>query len=226
MLSDLISPSNCGEYSCLINLDLYAQPDCQELATQALAGRQLKFITHTPVAEAIAIGLCEDNYSAWLPLIQLKYLQPATKPYQARSYSRQEIVVKIPQVIEFAKQAMNTPNYYLWGGTVAPNYDCSGLIQSAFASVGIWLPRDSYQQEEFTQRINQQELQTGDLIFFGIKRVTHVALYLDNGLYLHSSGKEIGNNKIAINSLTEHLDPVSSNYYQQLWSFGRIMNSL
>lgn len=225
-LSDLISPSDCGEYSCLSNLDLYAQSDCQELATQASEGRQLRIISKISVKEALKICLCEDNYLAWLPLTNLKYLQPATKPYQSISYSRSEIEAKIPKVIEFAYQAMNTPNYYLWGGTVAPNYDCSGLIQSAFASLGIWLPRDSYQQEQFTQRIKQEELQTGDLIFFGRKRVTHVALYLDNGRYLHSSGKEIGNNKIAINSLIDNLDRVSTNYYQQLWSFGRIMNSL
>ncbi len=88
------------------------------------------------------------------------------------------------------------------------------------------MPRDSYQQEEFTSRINQEELQIGDLIFFGKKRVTHVALYLGNNSYIHSSGKEIGNNKIAINFLANNLDEVSKIYYEQLWSFGRIMNSL
>ncbi len=235
MLSELLPPSDCGEYSCLTNLDLYSQPDCQELATQASKGRQLKIISQTAVTEAIAesntqsaieICLCEDKYSAWLPLTNLKYLQPAIKPYQAIPHSRREIENKMPEVVEFILTAMDTPNYYLWGGTVAPNYDCSGLIQSAFASQGIWLPRDSYQQEEFTARISPKELKAGDLIFFGIERVTHVAFYFSMGRYIHSSGKEMGNNKIAFNNLTNYEDEVSTNYYRQLRGFGRIMRSL
>lgn len=226
LLSNLISTSNIDEYSCLKNLNLYNKSNCQELATQASINRHLKIISQTPVDEAVEVCLCEDNYSGWLPLKDLQNLQPAMKPYEKITYNREEIVAKIPDIIKFTEKAMNTPNYYLWGGTTPPNYDCSGLIQSAFASVGIWLPRDSYQQEEFTTRIKQEELQIGDLIFFGKKRVTHVALYLGNNSYLHSSGKEIGNNKIAINCLANNLDQVSKNYYEQLWSFGRIMNSL
>ena len=65
---------------------------------------------------------------------------------------------------------MQRSNYYLWGGTVRPNYDCSGLMQAAFASVGIWLPRDAYQQEGFTQAITIGELATGDLVFFGTSK--------------------------------------------------------
>jgi len=120
---------------------------------------------------------------------------------------------------------MEVPNYYLWGGTVAPNYDCSGLIQAAFAASGIWLPRDSYQQEAFTQRVSREELLTGDLIFFGTEKVNHVALYLGEGRYIHSSGKEIGRNGIAIDLLSEDGDEVSQNYYRKLWSFGRVMSN-
>jgi cell wall-associated NlpC family hydrolase len=65
---------------------------------------------------------------------------------------------------------MATPNEYLWGGTVAPNYDCSGLMQAAFGSVGIQLPRDSYQQEAFTEPVAMDDLQRGDLLFFGPRR--------------------------------------------------------
>ena len=70
---------------------------------------------------------------------------------------------------------MNCNNHYLWCLTLAPNYDCSGLIQAAFATFGIWLPRDYYQQEDFGQKINREELLPGDLIFLGDKRVNHVA---------------------------------------------------
>jgi cell wall-associated NlpC family hydrolase len=222
MISDLLPTSDSNEYSCVENLNLYAESDAQELATQAKQGRQLKIISSKPINNAIEVCLCEDNYRCWLSLNDLKYLQPAVKPYSSVEISPQKIASLIPQVVEFTHQAMNTPNYYLWGGTVAPNYDCSGLIQSAFASVGVWLPRDSYQQEAFTQRISREELMAGDLIFFGTNRVTHVALSLGDNFYIHSSGKEIGNNGIAINQLRDDVDQVSQNYYQQLWSYGRV----
>ncbi|CAD5971624.1 NLP/P60 [Planktothrix tepida] len=47
-------------------------------------------------------------------------------------------------------------------------------MQAAFASAGIWIPRDAYQQEAFTQPItfhrdplDFSSLLSGDLIFFG-----------------------------------------------------------
>ncbi len=225
MLTELLQSSPSGEYICLQNLDLFTNSESQELATQAGKNRHLKIISSKSENNRIKVCLCEDNYPGWLSLDNLLHLQPTKKPYQKKSFSRSQIEVKIPLVIDFTLRAMNTPNYYLWGGTVAPNYDCSGLVQSAYSSVGIWLPRDSYQQEAFSSRIGVEELETGDLIFFGKKKVTHVALYLDNKRYIHSSGKAMGNNGIAINKLESNLDTVSNNYYQEFWSCGRVMKS-
>lgn len=221
-LSHLLTPSPTGEYICLSNLNLYSQPDCKELATQAAKGRYIKAISPEVINNTIKVCTLEDQYPAYLPVSDCTELNPASVPYQAVSLTREKIESLIPQVIEFTYQAMETPNYYLWGGTVAPNYDCSGLIQSAFASVGIWLPRDSYQQEEFTTRVDFTDLRVGDLIFFGDSRVNHVALYLGDNKYIHSSGQEIGNNGIDINYLRDDLDPISRNYYEKLWSYGRI----
>lgn len=221
-LSDLLVSSETGEYICLNNLNLYAQPECKELATQAGKGRYVKILSPEIVNNTVKVCTAEDQYSAYLPISDFTELIPVSEPYQPVSMTREEIELLIPQVIEFTYQAMKTPNYYLWGGTVAPNYDCSGLIQSAFASVGVWLPRDSYQQEEFTTRVDLADLLVGDLIFFGDSRVNHVALYLGDNKYIHSSGKEMGNDGIAINQLRDDLDQISRNYYQKLWSYGRI----
>lgn len=222
----VVTPSNTGQYICLKNIDLFVNADCQELSTQSAKGRYLKLISEIPEKGALEVCLCEDNYRAWLPLSSTEYLQPAKESYQKKTIFRDYISHQIPAIIDFCLQAHQVPNYYLWGGTVAPNYDCSGLIQSAFASEGIWLPRDSYQQEDFCQKITRKDLEKGDLIFFGFKKVTHVALYLGNNRYIHSSGKDMGNNGIGINQLTDDLDQVSRNYYQELWSYGRVIQSL
>jgi cell wall-associated NlpC family hydrolase len=224
MLESLIF-SPCGEYINRIDLNLYDSPECKSLATQAKQGRYLKILKETLEEAAVKVCLCEDNYQAWLPLEAINQLKPADKPYQPWLKTRSEIEAKIPQIIAFTQAAMACPNYYLWGGTVAPNYDCSGLIQAAFAASDIWLPRDSYQQEAFTQRIPKDELLAGDLIFFGKKRVDHVALYLGQGYYIHSSGKEEGRNGIAIDPLSLDGDKITQHYYNKLWSFGRVIRA-
>ncbi|WP_069790081.1 NlpC/P60 family protein [Cyanobacterium sp. IPPAS B-1200] len=221
-----LPPSNTGEYVCLQDINLFVNSNCQELSTQGAKGRYIKLVSDTPESEAVKVCLCEDNYQGWLPLSSLKYLQPAKENYQKKTVFREYITQKIPVIIDFCLQAHQVPNYYLWGGTVAPNYDCSGLMQSAFASEGIWLPRDSYQQEDFCQKITREKLEKGDLIFFGVKKVTHVALYLGDNRYIHSSGKDMGNNGIGINELSNDVDQVSRNYYQELWSYGRVIQSL
>ncbi len=225
MVYNLLPFSVTEEYFCLSDLDLYDSPECLKLATQVSKGRFLRVISQTQNDHAIKVCLCEDDYEGWLAIAKKDQLQPAPKKYQSSTVTRQEIETKLEEVIEFTHQAMSKPNHYQWGGTLAPNYDCSGLIQAAFASVGLWLPRDSYQQETVTQSISKEELERGDLIFFGKTKINHVALYLGNLDYIHSSGKDFGNNGIGINKLSANHNQISTNYYQQLKSFGRIISA-
>lgn len=222
-------PLTATEYVCRRTLNLYQTPTLEGLVTQAAAGRHLRIQvipSMEPTPAALPVRLCEDGYTGWIGLRQISALEPATEPYRPLSLDRSAIVQRLPGVIAFAQAAMAQPNTYLWGGTVGPNFDCSGLMQAAFASVSIRLPRDSYQQEAFTQPINWDDLEPGDLIFFGtLERTTHVALYLGTGQYLHSSGRDQGRNGIGIDSLIDLSDPVSHTYYQQRRRPGRVMAS-
>lgn len=218
-----LEPTPSGEYTCTKDLNLYDQADCQTLATQAHAGRQLRLLD--PQATAVLVQLAEDGYQAWLPLANLTSLIPAPQPYQAIAVDRSTIVAKIPEIIAYTQAALAQPNYYLWGGNLGPNYDCSGLMQAAFQASGIWLPRDSYQQEAFTQRVAIADLEPGDLIFFGSQRVDHVALHLGELRYIHSSGVSMGRNGIGLDILSETGDTISQGYYHKWWSCGRVMHS-
>ena len=212
------------EYQCLSPINIYDSSQCDRLATQAAAGRHLQVTTMPDRASAIGVCLCEDDYPGWLPASDLQKLTTAKVPYQAIALSIAEINRRLPKVIDFARQAMQQPNYYLWGGTLGPNYDCSGLIQAAFASVDVWLPRDAYQQEAFVETISPEELLPGDLVFFGTdKKATHVGLYLGTGSYIHSSGQKMGRNGIAIDRLTAEGDEICRSYFQQLRSYGRVV---
>jgi cell wall-associated NlpC family hydrolase len=224
-LNSSIPNLKSAEYNCLADLNLYDSPECSRLATQAATGRHL-WVTSNFQDAAVEVYLCEDDYPGWVSLADVGLLQRATLPYQAAILSESEIKKLLPGAIAFTHQAMQQSNYYLWGGTVSPNYDCSGLMQSAFSSMGIWLPRDAYQQEAFTIPITITELEPGDLIFFGTpQKATHVGLYLGDGSYIHSSGKDKGRNGIGIDKLTEQGDEVSRSYYQQLRGAGRVVKS-
>ncbi|MGG6298239.1 NlpC/P60 family protein [Leptolyngbya sp. AN02str] len=231
-VQDAIATGRVVEYGCIHNVNLYETPELKSLATQAVAGRQLRILPPPgnvqphDLSGVVWAELCEDAYSAWLAIEDLDLLEEAETPYRAIAVTEAEIRDRIPQVIAFAEAAMSQPNHYLWGGTVGPNYDCSGLVQTAFASVGVWLPRDAYQQEAFLPAIGLDELQPGDLIFFGRPdRCTHVALSLGGDRYIHSSGKDIGRNGIGIDVLSEQGDQVSRAYLAQVRGTGRVVES-
>jgi cell wall-associated NlpC family hydrolase len=216
------------EYCCTANLNLYKTPDCKSLVTQAQAGRPLKVLSvgGDANASALAVCLCDDDYPGWLPATSTADLAPTTSPYQPLQRTAADIAAQMHGVIDFAQAAMHKANTYLWGGTVGPNFDCSGLVQAAFASIGVVLPRDSYQQEKFATPVSLERLKLGDLLFFGEgDRTTHVALYLEDGHYIHSSGKEQGRNGIGIDSIRQLDDPVSKIYFQQLKGAGRVTQS-
>ena len=84
---------------------------------------------------------------------------------------------------------------YFWGGTSIKNLDCSGLAKVSYLANGIILRRDASQQALTGTRIDPADwktLQPGDLLFFGNGRtgkVTHVAIYDHDGMYIHSSGR-------------------------------------
>lgn len=85
---------------------------------------------------------------------------------------------------------------YRWGGKSPAGLDCSGLCSMAYMLCGITIYRDANIVEGFPiHEIPLPEMREGDLIFFP----GHVAMYLGDGLYIHSTGKA-GDNGVTINS--------------------------
>lgn len=77
--------------------------------------------------------------------------------------------------IAFATSKLGLP--YQWGGT-GPLYDCSGLVQAAYAAAGVALPRDTYGQVNVGTPVARDQLQPGDLVF---PDAGHVSIYVGNG---------------------------------------------
>jgi hypothetical protein len=94
--------------------------------------------------------------------------------------------------IEAGRRLLGTD--YKWGGKTRDGIDCSGFVQTAFATQGINLARDTYMQAYAGQltatRWHTGNLRMGDLLFFvgGNGRIVHVAIYLEDGQFIESSG--------------------------------------
>ncbi|MGW1896862.1 NlpC/P60 family protein [Streptomyces hirsutus] len=85
--------------------------------------------------------------------------------------------------VSYAYQKLGSP--YVWGSTGPNAFDCSGLVQAAYRSAGVSLPRTTYAQINAGRRVARSELRPGDLVFF-YSGITHVGLYIGNGRMIHA----------------------------------------
>ncbi|MFZ3491637.1 NlpC/P60 family protein [Streptomyces sp. 5.8] len=94
------------------------------------------------------------------------------------------------QAIATAKQALGT--MYQWGGGCEPPFDhsrnrgcdCSSLMQYAWGSAGVNLPRVTYDQVLSGSAVDDiAQLRPGDLLFsrIGSRGPEHVGMYIGNG---------------------------------------------
>ena len=93
-------------------------------------------------------------------------------------------------VVHTALDALGAP--YQWGGTAANGFDCSGLIQYAYAQHGIRLPRMSRDQATAGSEVPPvvEALKPGDILLFSARPgggVTHVGMYVGEQTFIHSS---------------------------------------
>lgn len=89
------------------------------------------------------------------------------------------------RLVGVARKYLGAP--YMWGGMSAGLFDCSGLVGFCYFMAGIQLPRDASQQIGCGVPVAFEDMQAGDLVFFGEKRVSHVALCTGPGRIIHSS---------------------------------------
>ena len=95
-------------------------------------------------------------------------------------------------VVALAKEQVGKP--YVWGATGPDKFDCSGLVQYVYQhAAGINLPRTTYDQVKAGQTVPLDQLQAGDLVFWGSETAPyHVAIYIGNNQYVNSATPDQG----------------------------------
>jgi peptidoglycan DL-endopeptidase CwlO len=77
---------------------------------------------------------------------------------------------------------------YVFGGTTASGFDCSGFVQHVFGMLGMSIPRTADEQYDAGHRIVGR-MKPGDLVFFQTYTPgpSHVGIYLGHGKFVHAS---------------------------------------
>lgn len=78
---------------------------------------------------------------------------------------------------------------YVWGGTGANGFDCSGLTSYVYSkAAGVNIGRTTYDQVKQGTSVSMKNLQPGDLLFWGSASAPyHVGIYVGNNQYIHAA---------------------------------------
>lgn len=93
----------------------------------------------------------------------------------------------VKEILTYANTFTGVP--YKFGGTTPAGFDCSGYIRHVFQKVGVQLPRQADEQYTVGKKVEKQNLQPGDLVFFETYEpgVSHSGIYIGNGQFISAT---------------------------------------
>jgi cell wall-associated NlpC family hydrolase len=86
------------------------------------------------------------------------------------------------KAVAYVFDQLGCPYVYGSTGPCDEGFDCSGLMYAAYQSVGITLPRDTYEEWADLPHISESDIQPGDLMIYN--DIGHVAMYVGNGMII------------------------------------------
>jgi cell wall-associated NlpC family hydrolase len=165
--------------------ELKAEKSDQASLIAKLKEQESKYGSQIAAAEAAELAAAK----AALEKAKQEAAAQASSSYTSRGDSSSSTVssdtaVYSPEaVIAYASKFLGVP--YVWGGTTPAGFDCSGFVKYVFAHFGITLPRVAADQQKVGTYVSREDLQPGDLVFFG-DPAHHVGIYIGNGYMIHA----------------------------------------
>lgn len=150
-----------------------------EIKNKLPIGYTLKILTSKEKAEAL---------KASKPTQETKEItNPPVQVADNSSVKKDSTTIRVSNNSDLIDQLIlnatdNIGTRYRSGGTTKAGFDCSGLMYSTFGNFDIKLPRSSIEQSRIGTKVNPEEAQKGDLIFFktnGRSRINHVGMVVE-----------------------------------------------
>jgi cell wall-associated NlpC family hydrolase len=142
-------------------------------------------VSQRPIALGLALSLtaCANAGYSSLPSSPL-----APQVLIARAWARAEPPAppRALAVVAFAAAQVGKP--YCWGGTGPRCYDCSGLAETAWQSVGVRVPRTADAIRDALPEIGVADVRAGDILWWP----GHVGIYAGNGWVVEALGARYG----------------------------------
>ena len=147
-----------------------------KIAPTPITKPQAKTTHHDTVIPTPAIKPVENHKTTPTPA-------PIIKHNDANS---QESNSELGQaIVNYAEQFIGRP--YVWGATGPNSFDCSGLTYYVYKHFGYYIGCTTYTQIDKGTPVSVNNLQAGDLIFWGDPSAPyHVAIYIGGGQYIQA----------------------------------------
>ncbi len=153
------------------------------------ASTSSKILAQIPNGQTVSInsiqsGWAKVTYYGTEGFVSAEYLQVMSGENPA---SRNGAVSSKGQaVVELAKKYLGVP--YVYGGSSASGFDCSGFVYFIYKNMGVTLNRVAADQMTNGTWVPKNALQPGDIVGFANKSgyINHVGIYVGNGMMIHS----------------------------------------
>lgn len=189
----------------LLTPEQVSELEKREAQKKAAATKPVTYdsITDSAVKQGLISPELRQEKNATKPVTYDSITDSAVKQGLISPQLRQEKAPKIPDsvkqrvdtdlaVVHHAVKYLNTP--YVWGGRSRKGFDCSGFAQTVYGDMGYKIPGTAHEQWDASIPITRDQLQPGDLVFQrgtqpkkGKDYVSHVGVYLGNGIIEHAS---------------------------------------